>query len=76
MPVMTHKGWFWLCPVYLSLADSDGVAVEARRAWLEPLFTVCELLEAARIFLSSVFIRDYEPTFMFKVTGELTRVAI
>jgi len=66
----THKGWFWFCPVFLSF-DGDEADVEARHALLEPVFSLCELLEEARIYLSSLFIEDYEPSFMFKVTGEL-----
>jgi hypothetical protein len=68
---MTHKGWFWFCPIYLDMRSRD-IGVEARAAWLEPLFSFCELLEAARIFLTSMADPYYEPTFMFRVTGEIS----
>lgn len=68
---LTHKGWFWFCPIYLSdPADADCLCVEARREWLEPLCSVAEWFERTRIFVSSIVIRDFEPSFMFKVTGE------
>ncbi|MEP7043324.1 MAG: hypothetical protein ABI843_09685 [Dokdonella sp.] len=70
MTKLTHKGWFWFCPIYLSPAEPDA-PVEARRAWLEPLFSLCMGLEAARIFATSIIVPDYEPTFMFRVTGEV-----
>jgi len=68
---MTHKGWFWCCPIHLCMESPDQAAIEARHPWLEPLFTVCQWLEDARIWLSMRLIEDYEPTFMFSVTGEL-----
>lgn len=68
----THKGWFWFCPIYLS-PEEPGFPVEARREWLEPLFAVCEWLEQARIALTSLLAPGYEPTFMFHITGELTK---
>lgn len=66
----THEGWFWLCPVLASfdtMGGEQGLVVEARWGWLEPLFSLCEALEAARIHLSSLFIDGYEPSFMFKL---------
>lgn len=67
----THKGWFWFCPVYLSFDDPCGCAVEARHEWLEPLFDLADMFERARIWLTGAFDPDYEPAFMFKVTGEI-----
>jgi hypothetical protein len=66
----THKGWFWFCPIFLSPEEPD-CPIEARFAWLEWLFSVCECFEAARIFVTSAFNPEYEPTFMFRVTGEI-----
>lgn len=66
----THEGWFWFCPILASfktIDGEDGLEVEARWWWLEPLFSLCEVLESARIFLSSLFIEGYEPSFMFKL---------
>lgn len=69
-PVFTHKGWFWFCPIFIA-PNVEGCPVEARASWLEPLFAACELFERARIFITSILVHDYEPTFMFSVTGEV-----
>jgi hypothetical protein len=63
----THEGWFWVCPILATINRDDGIEVEARWAWLEPLFTVCEVFESTRIWLTSAMFPDYEPTFMFKL---------
>lgn len=68
----THRGWFWFCPVYLAFApDCDGFDMEERRAWLAPVFCICMQLEQLRIFLTSILVPWYEPTFGVIVTGEL-----
>ena len=67
---LTHKGWLWLCPIYLS-PDEPDCPVEARSAWMKPLFGACEYLERLRIFLTSMLFPEWEPTFMFKVTGRV-----
>lgn len=69
-PIFTHKGWFWFCPIFIAPNEPD-CPVEARAAWLEPLFTVCGWFEQVRIFVTSALVPGYEPTFMFKVTGEI-----
>lgn len=66
---LTHKGWFWFVPIYLS-PDHPDCPVATRQEWMEPLFTFCTWLESARIFLTSIIVQDYEPTFMFMTTGE------
>lgn len=63
----THEGWFWFCPILATLNSRDEIEVEARWAILEPVFSLCELLEVARIALSSLVIPDYEPSFMFRL---------
>jgi hypothetical protein len=72
---MTHKGWFWFCPIFLSPEAPDCV-VEARYLWMEPLLTVAEWLERARIGITSFFDPDYEPMFMFLVTGEIRQARL
>lgn len=66
----THKGWYWFCPIYLAQEHGEFI-VEARWAVLEPVFSLCSVLDQMRIFLTSMFDPDYEPTFMFRITGEL-----
>ena len=48
----THRGWFWFCPIYWAEDGADGCVVDVRSPWQEPLFYVCEGLEALRISLS------------------------
>lgn len=64
-----HKGWFWICPIYLMDLETEEPKVWARLAILEPLFTICQWFESARIMVSSMLIEDYEPEFMFRITG-------
>ena len=64
----THKGWFFLCPVYLNPAQGEGMKVAARHLWLEWWFDVNETL----FDLASWFSHHEEP-FPFKVTGKLMK---
>lgn len=66
----THKGWFWFCPIYLDLSD-DVPTVTTRHGWLEPLFWLASGLEWVRITATGFVLPDWEPTFMFSVTGEV-----
>ena len=67
----THKGWFWFCPVYMDLSDKEGITIEARAAWLEPLFWIAEYLETARLLIGTAVNPDYPEAFMFRVTGKV-----
>ena len=67
----THKGWFWFCPVYMDLRDKEEIVIEARAAWLEPLFCIAEYLETARLLIGTAVNPDYPEVFMFKVTGKI-----
>lgn len=69
-PKFTHRGWFWFCPIYFA-TDSEGLVVEARRPWMEPLFSLALSFEAARIWLCTLLSPDYGPAFWFVETGEL-----
>lgn len=70
-PVFTHKGWFCLCPV--KVADPFGAApcVAARWLILEPWFTVNEAFQTLMIWALTMIDPNYEPMWMFKITGEL-----
>lgn len=73
-PIFTHKGWFWFVPVFMSDPESNSpMVVETRREWMEPLFTLAECFERARIWLTVAIDPDYEPAFMLKVTGPIQR---
>lgn len=62
----THKGWFYLCPVYLNATQGDGMAVTARSPWLDWWFDV----NLAAFDFAALFSPHDEP-FPFKVTGKL-----
>jgi hypothetical protein len=67
----THKGWFFMCPIYLNANDGEGMAVEARLAILEPWFDVNRYLFSLCAWLMTAIDPNYEPMFPFRVTGEL-----
>ena len=67
----THKGWFWFCPVYMDLRDDQGIAVEARANWLEPLFSLAMYFERTRLLIGTALNPDYPEAFMFRVTGKI-----
>lgn len=62
----THKGWFFLCPVYLNADKGEGMEVTARWSWLELWFDV-----NAAVFDVVATFSHYEEPFPFKVTGRL-----
>lgn len=62
----THKGWFFLCPVYMNADEGDGMAVTARHPWLDWWF---DMNAAAFDLFASA--SQYEEPFPFKVTGRL-----
>ena len=62
----THKGWFFVCPVYLNPDDGDGMDVTARSPLLEWWFD----LNVDIFNFTSSFSKHDEP-FPFKVTGRL-----
>jgi hypothetical protein len=67
----THKGWFFMCPVYLNADDGEEMAVEARHEWLEWWFDVNNWIFSVMVLIVSFFNPDYEPMFPFRVTGKL-----
>ncbi|MGS5089060.1 hypothetical protein ACVC7V_21455 [Hydrogenophaga sp. A37] len=62
----THKGWFFLCPVYLNPGEGEGMNVAARRPWLDWWFDVNQ-----EIFEALAAHSYEEQSFPFKVTGRL-----
>lgn len=69
----THKGWFFMCPVYLNANEGDGMRVEARHPWFEWWFTVNQWLHEASCYLCDCMGIDYQPGFPFRITGELKK---
>lgn len=66
----THKGWFYLCPIYMSDIEGD-MNVEARWEWLEWWFTVNEWVIGNMIAIALLINPEYEPTFSIRITGEI-----
>jgi hypothetical protein len=71
--MFTHKGWFMWCPIKVANPDSDAPVLAARWLILEPWFTVNEAWQNLMIFVLSTINPEFEPMFMFKITGELKK---
>lgn len=71
---VTHKGWFWFCPVYIDLGPEpldDSFGMEERWFWLAPAFWLALQLEQARIFVTSLLAPGIEPAFGVVITDEI-----
>ena len=64
----THKGWFFLCPVYLNADQGEGMDVAARYPWLDWWF---DLNSAVFDFIAGF--SNFDEPFPFKVTGRLEK---
>lgn len=69
--LLTHRGWFGICPVYFGNLDSDGPLVEPRHwsvLWLMPLSeAIWGAAFAARGMIDPAFV----PQWPLVITGEL-----
>jgi len=74
MSKLTHKGWFFLCPIYLNADDGEGMDVEAKYSWLEWWFTCNAFVFDIAVTVMLAINPDYEPVFPFQVTGINERV--
>lgn len=63
--MLTHKGRWGLCPIYLRLLDGDGVAMKPRCPLYWPLFWLTELCQP---LVNAILL---EPAFMIFVGPEL-----
>lgn len=70
-PVFTHKGWFMLCPIKIAEPYSEMPCLAPRWWWLELWFSFNEGFQHALITFLSLVNPNYEPQFMFRITGEL-----
>lgn len=64
-----YKGWYWFCPIYLTEPNATEPTVVTRWWVMEPLFYLATWCDSARIFVTSMLVMDYDPHFMFRVTG-------
>jgi hypothetical protein len=69
----THKGWFFMCPIYLNADDGEGMSVAARWECLEWWFTVNAFICDCVNYLLESINPEYEPHFPFRVTGKTNR---
>lgn len=70
----THRGWFALCPVYLSNPEAPAGPYVAERNWIpEWWMSANEALVGGFIALISLFDPLYEPMFPFLITGPIER---
>lgn len=71
---VTHRGWLWFCPVYLSFfPGDDSFGVEERSPLLAPVFWLAMQLEYMRLFVTSILAPDVPLSFGCIVTGEVEK---
>jgi hypothetical protein len=63
--IVTHKGWFGLCPVYLGNPDGEAPLVVERHITLLPLFILSEWM------FQLVFMMTDSYMWPLRITGEL-----
>lgn len=68
--VMTHKGWFGLCPIWAGGLLQDQCYVEARHRWLEWLFDVSTALFSLRHTVEAA-LGEHDLRFSLRLTGEI-----
>ena len=51
--MLTHKGWFGFCPIYLGDVHSDAPIVIVRYEWLWPLMTLSQWFQMALVFVQT-----------------------
>ena len=67
----THKGWYFLCPVYLNADEGEGMHVQARYAWLDWWFDFNDALFEAFCTAAGV-----DSAYPFRVTGRLEKPVV
>ncbi|WP_421696909.1 hypothetical protein [Ancylobacter sp.] len=69
--MLTQKGWFGLCPVYIGDLHT-GCPLLVERHWsLLPLMMLSEWFFAAIMFVKSWQDPEWEPAWPIKVTGDI-----
>ena len=51
--LLTHKGWFGFCPIYLGDVYSDATVIVERRVWLRPVMVLSQWVQMLWGFLCS-----------------------
>lgn len=73
LPLLTHRGWFGLCPVYFGGLESGEPLVEPRHFLLTPLMMLSEGLFAVAFWCASAMDPTFEPSWPLRVTGKLAQ---
>jgi len=63
--IVTHKGWFGICPAYFGDIDGDAPLVVERHFLLTPLFWFSEMM------MEFILLFDSNPMWALLITGEL-----
>lgn len=69
--MFTHKGWFLLCPIKAADPFGKSPCLAARWSALDWWFDLNEGLQNSMIAFLTLVNPDYEPMWMFRITGEL-----
>lgn len=69
----THKGWFGMCPVYLSDILGESPIIDARHWLFVPLMYVSEWGFAAAFWCAEQMSDSFVPMFPLRITGKLAR---
>lgn len=74
--VLTHKGWFGICPVHIGNLHDDAPFIHPRHWLFEPLFWLCELFFTALFFSFTRVDPGLSPQVPLLVTGELATARV
>lgn len=67
-----HKGWFAFCPVYIDDIRSPNPTLTERNWVPELVMELARWFQVISMQIIATFDEDYEPRFMFAVTGKLS----
>lgn len=67
---LTHKGWFFACPVYIGNTYSQGPTLVERHWSLLPWFWINAHIAQAIGFVQTMFDEDAEPLWPITITGK------
>lgn len=66
-----YKGWFGLCPVYISGLASEAPHLAERHVIFLPLMWLSEFMFSVCFSVMGWFDPDYEPAWPIRITGKL-----
>lgn len=66
-----YRGWMWFCPIYFDDPEADEPCIVERNGVPEVLLTIAHWAQLISMSVLSMIDPDYEPAFMFTITGEI-----